>query len=83
MSDTGTIRVEGGKVIATVGKHSMEFPNIEKAGAWVDAVTYGYQPDNCIFGGGHCGYPIEECYDCPFHPNNYDWNYPMFQGVCP
>ena len=25
------------------------------------------QPHNCLFGYGSCGYPIDDCYNCPMH----------------
>ena len=28
------------------------------------------QPTQCVFGGGTCGYPIDDCYNCPVH----SWN---------
>lgn len=28
------------------------------------------QPETCLFGFGTCGYPIDDCYNCPCH----DWN---------
>lgn len=34
------------------------------------------QPDECIFGYGVCGYPIDDCKNCPARPENNDpyWN---------
>ena len=26
------------------------------------------QPSECVFGCGSCGYPIEDCVNCPCHP---------------
>ena len=26
------------------------------------------QPTQCVFGYGCCGYPIDDCYNCPCHP---------------
>ena len=26
------------------------------------------QPTECVFGYGCCGYPIDDCYNCPCHP---------------
>ena len=26
------------------------------------------QPTQCVFGYGFCGYPIDDCYNCPCHP---------------
>lgn len=26
------------------------------------------QPTECVFGYGCCGYPINDCYNCPCHP---------------
>lgn len=34
--------------------------------------TCGEQPDNCIFGGGVCCYPIDDCQNCPCYPGNND-----------
>lgn len=28
------------------------------------------QPKNCLFGQGLCGYPIDDCFNCPVH----SWN---------
>ena len=25
------------------------------------------QPSKCFFGCGYCGYPIDDCYNCPCH----------------
>ena len=25
------------------------------------------QPSMCLFGGGTCNYPIEDCFNCPCH----------------
>lgn len=25
------------------------------------------QPSTCLFGRGTCGYPIDDCYNCPTH----------------
>ena len=25
------------------------------------------QPNECLFGRGVCGYPIDDCYNCPTH----------------
>lgn len=34
------------------------------------------QPSECIFGYGVCGYPIDDCKNCPARPDNNDpyWN---------
>ena len=28
------------------------------------------QPSKCLFCGGVCGYPIDDCYNCP----NHEWS---------
>ena len=66
---------------ATVGRHSMVFPEYKIAAAWGDAVRYGYQPDTCIFGGGSCGYPIDDCQNCPCYPGNHDPYWGMTKAV--
>ena len=36
------------------------------------------QPAQCFFGCGECGYPIDDCYNCPCH----EWSaygFPMTQ----
>lgn len=35
------------------------------------------QPDECIIYGGYCGYPIDDCPNCPSRPENNDpwWGY--------
>jgi hypothetical protein len=25
------------------------------------------QPSQCLFGKGFCGYPIDDCFNCPMH----------------
>lgn len=30
------------------------------------------QPERCVFGVGICGYPIDDCYNCPLQPWNFD-----------
>ena len=34
------------------------------------------QPEECVFGYGCCGYPIDDCYNCPCHPWN-DYGMPL------
>lgn len=82
MSDSILINPVGnGKFKAEVGKHSMEFPDYVTASAWGDAMSYGYQPDKCIFGGGSCGYPIDDCMNCPCHPDSNDPYWGMTKAV--
>lgn len=67
-----SILYEDGKVTATAGKFSVNCFTIHQACKWADAVCYGWQPEKCIFGGGSCGYPIEDCNNCPCHPGSDD-----------
>lgn len=70
-----------GKLKATVGNNSMEFADYATAARWGDAVRYGYQPDKCIFDGGYCGYPIDDCKNCPCHPDSSDPYWGMTKAV--
>ena len=72
MSDKSVImeQTKEGKWEATTRNHSMTCDDYANAGAWADAVSYGYQPEKCIFGGGSCCFPIVECANCPCHPSN-------------
>ena len=36
------------------------------------ADTGGEQPYTCIFDDGVCGYPVDDCENCPVNPNNLD-----------
>ena len=36
------------------------------------------QPSNCFFGCGDCGYPIDDCYNCPCHSWSA-YGFPMTQ----
>lgn len=31
------------------------------------------QPSMCLFGYGTCGYPIDDCFNCPCHPWSIDY----------
>ena len=33
------------------------------------------QPSMCLFGGGSCGYPIDDCHHCPVH--EWETDFPM------
>jgi hypothetical protein len=82
MSDNIDMKqTKDGKWEATTRNRSMVFDDYAIAGAWADAVSYGYQPDKCIFGGGSCGYPIEDCKNCPCHPGNSDPYWGMTKAV--
>ena len=36
------------------------------------------QPSKCFFGCGDCGYPIDDCYNCPCHKWSA-YGFPMTQ----
>lgn len=36
------------------------------------------QPRECLFGRGECGYPIDDCYNCPCHEWS-DFGFPRTQ----
>ena len=75
------IQCSGGKVTATAGNFSVTCKNLQQACKWVDSVCYGWQPEKCIFGSGSCGYPIEDCSNCPCHPGSDDPYWGMTKAV--
>lgn len=70
------ISVMGNGCVAVANGKRMIFPSFIAAVRWVEAVKYGFQPAECIFDGGCCGYPIDDCANCPVYPNSDDpyWN---------